>query len=318
MTATLPYIILFLIGLFTNIRKIKSGYPTTIFFISIFLTFIIITRLRGFQFDLIVYEKLMQETDWGLYFIREFIFHFILRALYYITNSATITYIIIDVMACYILFAILRNHQVSTSYAIIIFLSVGFMIGFFNIYRQNIATLLFALAISYAKIDKYKRSGIVVFLALFVHNAMLFFLPLYINNWFSGFKAKILCLIALVVILVLIVNDFDRGVVSIGGDNSLKYFVYVSSLVLMISILSWRLKRDFWNPIFIQLLSTVAMLTLSFNSTERLLLSCITFLVIEYVILLNEVSQKIAILNLVFLCIFTVPFVYSGVYENIL
>jgi len=318
MNTFISYITFVLIALLANVRKIKNTYSARIFLIITIIISSIIIRYNGVQFDLIVYEQLMKETGWNLYFIREFMFHAGIRFIYFITNSTTATFIIIDFITSYLIIIILKNKNVSISYIFMILLSFSFLIGFFNIYRQHLATILFAFAMYSKNVSGDKRSCLFVVLSVFTHNLMFYFLPIFVSERLRGAKKKVFSSIILIIICIPILLGFDRDVVLDGSDNSLYYLYYVLTLSFFNIVLLKKLGGDYWNVVLIILLSLIAFINFSYNGAERVLISSITFLIFECVFALNKINQKFAILNLGFVCVFTGPFVVSGIYKNML
>lgn len=181
----------FLTLLFENRNFFKFIYVPTL------LGFIIIMRLHGFYFggyqkDILTYAIEMHEISYHLYYLREFIFWFSLKIIYMLSNSAFATFLILDALWVYFLFKV--NNQdnldkLGKGVVVVLATSFPFFFGYENIYRQFYASII--LLWSYSLIDKKTSKAIRLFvISFFIHNIVLFLLPIFLVKKCLSFNMK--------------------------------------------------------------------------------------------------------------------------------
>ena len=84
------FITLCVLGVITLLTENRS--ILRYLYIPVLLSFLVVVRLNafvfnGFEIDILTYALEMQSTSFDLYYVREFIFWFGLRIIYYLTQS---------------------------------------------------------------------------------------------------------------------------------------------------------------------------------------------------------------------------------------
>lgn len=281
---SLAYPILVLITQVFNIRNLRANRLLNVTVLGILFCYIIIKRADGVHFDLHVYADLMEVQDWSNYYYREFIFHSLLRFFFTITSSSHVTFIAIDILTVVILCKICSKNKVSYIYVLIIFSSFSFMIGFENIYRQNLGTILLCLSLAYLHNKQYTLSLLLYIIALFTHNMVLFFLPVYLSSYFNRYKAFTIFGI-IFAILLLAARHFElaRDVHSEGRNVAFLYLSYIFLQTLLLNILSFKNNGINWQSICIFCTALIAYFYMSYNGSERLMISCATLLLFNFI-----------------------------------
>jgi hypothetical protein len=199
--------------------------------------FLIIVRISGYDVDIKVYASSMENIDLSnIYYLKEFVFWYGSHLVYIMSNNALVSFLILDLIWLSTLIYI-SNYNKNDGFLIIILLtSFPLFFGYENIYRQLYATI-FAL-LSYTIINEsYKKSIFIYIISVFMHNIMLFLLPIFImKNFFNlGIKYRIFFSLAVTVIIVSLLSYFlqFKSASSTGQDMSLAYllmfvcFVYI-------------------------------------------------------------------------------------------
>ena len=243
--------ILFFFGLITVFTESNSLLRWL--YIPALFVFMIIVRLQafffgGFEIDIITYAGEMQGSLLlnNIYYLREFIFWFGIRLLYLITSSPFFTFIFLDFLWIYYL---VKTTKFSSPYnlgrglIIILATSFPFVFGYENIYRQFYATII--LLYSYSMLDyNINRSYFLFFVSLFIHNLMIFALPLFLIRRCYKFKLSDRIIISLLIsfIFIIILPFFLnlKGLDITKIDFSFLYFL----LFLLLSLLYVYKFRD--------------------------------------------------------------------------
>ena len=189
------FIILCVLGFITILFEKKSIYK--FIYIPFLLGFLICIRLNtfvfnGFDIDILTYAVEMQATSFDFYYLREFIFWFALRFVYYLTNSELVSFILLDFFWVYILIKTSANRDFKgfqNGLIIILATSFLFFFGYENIYRQFYAMVVSLYAYSIIQTKPY-RAFLVFIMTIFIHNLTLFLVPLFIIKKYYSFKIK--------------------------------------------------------------------------------------------------------------------------------
>ena len=124
------FIVLLVLGIaaiiFDRIEIIKYLY------IPLLFSFMVIVRLNAFVFnafeiDIITYGLEMNAYSFDIYYLREFVFWFGIRILYFITHSELVTFLLLDILWIYLLYKVSRKVSVNKiGNALLIILATSF------------------------------------------------------------------------------------------------------------------------------------------------------------------------------------------------
>jgi len=292
---------------------------------SVFI-FLIIVRLQafyfnGFEIDILTYATEMQSSLSleSFYYIREFVFWFSIRLIYWLLESPFFSFIILDFLWIILLIKStkrLKSNNLGKGVIVVLMTSFPFLFGYENIYRQFFATIILLYAYSCIKYN-YLKSVILFFISVFTHNLMMFILPVFIIKKFYKFNLRdrtvISCLISISYVLLLPfflnLKSFDTTQV----DLSLLYLVLFSSLMIFFM---YRFKENVLK--LIENLPTLlpsCIIILGLNIighemiTERISMILIIFLVYDLYLYTSKITKKITRLSLrlALFVLFTLP-----------
>ena len=205
----IAYIILLSISVITILSESQSLYKWI--FIPSVLVFMFIVRNEGFDSDINHYAIQMSATGMDLYYLREFVFWFGSRVLYFVLQDNLYTFLLMDLIW---IIAILKvgnrmaffdEKNLNNALLLVLMTSFPFVFGYENIYRQFYATI-FAL-LSYSLVDKkYYTSLFFLIVAFFMHNIVALLLPLFMMKKFYKFNFTDRIQIASIITLVFVAS----------------------------------------------------------------------------------------------------------------
>ena len=230
------YIFTIVYGIFLLVTENKSFFYIS--YIPIVIMYMIIVRFSGYDTDILSYEKYMTRDLIGLYFQKEFIFWGGLQGLYKLFNNEFTVFICADIIWIYILIKTsqvkkyTKNHFPEALFIIIV-TSFPIFFGYENIYRQLFAMIVVLYAYSLIN-ENIRKSYLVLFLALFIHNSVVFILPIFIAKKFFRFNWNIRLIISIFTSLILIsliiyaYSTFKSGVNTNQNLTMLYYFMFIT------------------------------------------------------------------------------------------
>ena len=242
----ISYILLLCLGFFTVIIENRSVLKYI--YLPSAILFMFIVRLHGFELD--GYQKdimtyslemkgLLLLTDF--YYLREFVFWFILRLCFTIFSSDLITFIFLDFIWLLILIKICKNNSsenLGKGLIIVLMTSFPFLFGYQNIYRQFYASII--LLYSYSIIDqKYNRGIFLFIISIFIHNLAFFIAPLLLIKKFFKFKLSdriiLSSIFSQLIILVLPFVLFLKASAATKFDLSILYlFLFLAAIIIIV------------------------------------------------------------------------------------
>jgi hypothetical protein len=321
------FIILCILGFFTIILEKRSIFKYL--YIPFLLGFLVCVRLnafafKGFEIDILTYAIEMQATSFDFYYLREFIFWFALRFVYYITDSELLSFILLDFFWVYLLIKASANQESKgfrNGLVIILATSFPFFFGYENIYRQFYAMVVSLYAYSIIHYKPYKAS-LVFIITIFIHNLTLFLIPLFIIKKYYSFKIKdrvflsSFIAISYITILPFIMSFKDADPTEI--DLS---FLYLFLFLSLFGIFLFKFKDNFFSFIRkVPSLFPIIILICGFVShsqemiAERLSMMFIAFLLYDLYGFSNTINNtlKRRVIRLILLLAFTVPIFLSS------
>jgi hypothetical protein len=200
--------------------------------------------------DIAVYANYMKSFNNISYFLKEFMFWYPLRLLYFIFQDPKIVFLIMDAIWIFILFRTaiqnvnMEKDRFSLGLLVVLSSSFPFFFGYQNILRQLVATVI--ALYSYSLINsRYKTSILLFVIAIFTHNTTLILLPLFFVNKFLKFKIKFRLFIAMLVsiAIVFLLNYLSqfKPFISIGLDMSI-YYLIMFVIIFMIYLIKFKFK----------------------------------------------------------------------------
>ena len=300
----IAFIILFFLGFLTIL--LEKNLILRYLYIPALFVFMIIVRHHGFNYggyqkDILTYAIEMQVVSFDFYYLREFVFWLGLKFLYLLTKSKLVTFFLLDVLWIYYLIKVFSGeseNKLGKGILVVLATSFPFVFGYENIYRQFYATII--LLYSYSLIKERPAKAIRLFIvSFFIHNLVLFLIPIFIVKKCFTFNFKDRITIAIVISLFFIgllpfimhLKDADPTKV----DMSLAY------LFLFLGVLGFFILK-FRNNIY-NILSEVPSLLF------------FTILMIGYVLFRQEmIAERLGMMFVIFL-IYDL-YRYSGKIEN--
>ncbi len=186
------FISLIVLGLFTLL--IESNNMFKWLYLPLTFLFMIVVRTSGYDYDIVTYAKEMRATSFDIYYLREFIYWFSLRIIYFIVKSDQLAFIILDFVWIYLLLRVqdsvmLKGQKFKKGLFIILLTTFPFFFGYENIYRQFFATIVILYSYAIVETD-YKKSIMLFICGVFIHNIVILLMPIFIIKRFFKFQLK--------------------------------------------------------------------------------------------------------------------------------
>ena len=205
----ISYIILICLSAFTLLTESKMMYKWI--FIPSVMIFMFIVRSEGFDTDIEDYARQMHATGMDIYYLREFIFWFGSRFIYYVFQDEFLSFLFMDLIWIIVMIKLgnrmssFKSENLNNALLLVLMTSFPFVFGYENIYRQFYATI-FAL-LSYSLVDKkYYTSLFFLIVAFFMHNIVALLLPLFMMKKFYKFNFTDRIQIASIITLVFVAS----------------------------------------------------------------------------------------------------------------
>ena len=307
-----------LIVLFENRSILRYIY------IPFLLVFLVVVRLNafvynGFEIDILTYAIEMQSTSFDVYYLREFVFWFGLRIVYYLTQSDIFSFLILDFFWIYLTFKITSNEhpkRLGQGLIIVLATSFPFFFGYENIYRQFYAMVVSLYAYSILTI-KTNKAVFLFIISVFIHNLSLFLIPIFVIRKCFSFSLKDKVILSsfissiYIIILPYIMSFKDADPTEI--DLS---YLYLLLFVVIFIFYVFKFRDNIFR--FISIIPSLLPIVLLISGfvlhnqemiAERLSMMFIPFLIYDLYIFSNSITNSIyrRTLRLILILIFTIP-----------
>lgn len=208
------------------------------YFISftLLLVFSLFSRARSFENDFLVYSSFLSlnyDVFSDFYYSREFLYWWGSKTIYNILGDVSYTFSVIDVLFFGIFSFFCYYRKLPAYFLISFFLIFPSILGFFNVYRQFLATILIVVAI-FSNVGFIKKTFLFIF-SFFIHNvSFLFYSFIFLNSkkYFLAFLSFIFSL-GLTVIAYGGKSDSETG-----SFNPIVYVFFIFLLFLAYLALS--------------------------------------------------------------------------------
>lgn len=261
--------------------------------LAILLFYLIVSRFQP-EGDIDTYYNAMTTVNFSPYYLTEPIIWLTQQAIFYVTKSQQLTFLVCDIFFLYLLNLIRTKANLSNYFLLTAFFSLPIFLGHQNIYRQLFSMLFIMLAILH--IDKNESFKTIVFIILGIgsHLSALIFIPIILAQSKSRFIKFISWF--MLVIFMFFAQLFSNYKSSAGtfADTSI---LYVSVILFLSLIYHWqkllklKIKLDSNQQTLILLAMLLGASTSVFGSivTERLGL---TALFIALVMICMKLAEK--------------------------
>tara|TARA_B100000902_G_scaffold219639_1_gene208639 strand:+ start:512 stop:1513 length:1002 start_codon:yes stop_codon:yes gene_type:complete len=293
-------------------------------YIPFLLAFLVVVRLNafiynGFEIDILTYAIEMKATSLDIYYLREFVFWFGIRIVYYFTQSDLFSFLILDFFWIYITFKITsKEHTKRLGQGLIIVLATSFpfFFGYENIYRQFYAMVVSLYAYSILTV-KTNKAVFLFIISVFIHNLSLFLVPIFIIRKCYSFSIKDKVILSsflssiYIIILPYIMSFKDADPTEI--DLSYLYlFLFIGLFIFYI----YKFRNNVFR--FISVTPSLLPIVLLISGfvlhnqemiAERLSMMFIPFLLYDLYVFSNSITNSInrRALRLTLILIFTIP-----------
>jgi hypothetical protein len=242
----ISYILLICLSAFTLLTESKMMYKWI--FIPSVMIFMFIVRSEGFDTDIEDYARQMHATGMDIYYLREFIFWFGSRFIYYVFQDEFLSFLFMDLIWIIVMIKLgnrmssFKSENLNNALLLVLMTSFPFVFGYENIYRQFYATV-FAL-LSYSLIDKkYYISLFFLAISFFMHNIVALLLPIFLIKRFYKFnfpdRIQISTIVSLVFVaslgLLVKLKSAEQT-----GLNMGMFYLLVFVLLLVVALLVYR------------------------------------------------------------------------------
>ena len=312
----LTFCILYLISLWLILRpkKISSRY-ILLLWILVYSLYIYSMHLTGFSpgSDLEKYAGLFQSQTLflDLRYLREIFFFGSASLIYQISQSATTTFVVLDIIFGALLLksfelrqrsmpSVRHSHSAYLLFAYLLFFPI--VIGYENIYRQVLSVILFLLALGFISNNR-KYIGSLIFLCSFLtHNVAGLFLPIILISY-NKRMYNILAIMGIICIpIVLYMSQFgdnellNREFVDYGATLSVTFFVVFSVILFLAMYLNLKSidRESFYSIAAISIIYLLAFVMVESNlQRERVALFGFALIYFPLSKLVDHVANKV-------------------------
>lgn len=306
------YIFFCLCTLYCAYKGTKVSKTTTLKAIVAFFTGIVwffIVRTSGFDVDINTYVEYLDNTTLlflldSSYFLREFIFWGVFIGGNILIQDNILTLISIDVLMLFFLIRTIINFRLPYYSFFLLLCFFPNLMGYENVYRQYISTILTLYAISLAyrsnliETKKELKSYVFLIIAGFCHNVAFLFFPLL---FFLKKRYKLGTLLSMIICGALPIISSSKSEMETGDVPV--YFFLVAILVLYMFYLfinSFKLNKTYiyvFSFIFILIIESIAILTGA--ASKRIIMFALDIILIFIVISLQ--SSRFSLISYRFL-----------------
>lgn len=282
-------------GKFSNMEPL----PRKVFAFSIGIVWFIIVRISGFDIDINTYVSYLDEKATLLflmnssYFLREFIFWGSFMGGYIILQDKILILLLIDTIVLYFLIKTIINFRLPFySFSLLLCFFPNLM-GYENVYRQYIATILTLYSISLAYKNSFFlrtnefKSYIFIIIAAFCHNVAFLFFPL-IFFLKKRFKLGILLSIQIYIVLPILSSSKSEGET---GDVPVEFFLATTIFLYVFYLIvnSFKLsKTNIYFLSFLFILTTESIIVLTGVASKRIVMFALNIILIFIIISLQN------------------------------
>jgi len=283
--------------------------------------------------DIANYASFMQVDEIPFFFYREFIFFFGSKYLYDLIGNAISVFVVIDFIFYILLFngivliregffLKVKSHYINYFYfAILIFFP--FVLGAHTTLRQLFATVLFINTFGYIGNKKYLKGIIIFLISIFVHNSMLYFLPILLFTIRKPITKTLSVIMLLLIVLInsnittisseLLIRDYTTNVE--GYKITLMYIYSLLSILLfvvMMEVLHRKVTKIFFSWIVLMLLIIYFSAVSSFSSgiSQRVAFLVYSFLFPILAFYIETIFKQKKLTRIIFLHISILPLIF--------
>lgn len=281
--------------------------------------------------DIANYARFMQVDEIPFFLYREFIFFFGSKYLYDLIGNAISVFVVIDFIFYILLFnglVLIRKGfflKVKSHYyvyfAILIFFPV--VLGTHTILRQLFATVLFINTFGYIGNKKYLKGIIVFLISIFVHNSMLYFLPILLFTIRKPITKTLSVIMLLFIVLInsnittssseLLIRDYTTNVE--GYKITLMYIYSLLSILLFVvkmEVFHRKVTKIFFSWIVLMLLIIYFSAVSSFSSgvSQRVAFLVFSFLFPILAFYIELIFKQKILMRIIFLHISILPLIF--------
>lgn len=277
------YVYMILLSLLLALRK-GNQMIDILFVFKTLIIWSVLSRFYGLQIDMLTYSNILSydfEQFLNFYYLREPVYWLGSKLIYDIVENEVFVFIIIDTILIFIFCFFSYKLKVRAYFILVFMLFFSNMMGFLNVYRQFIASVL--LFLSFLSIHNgYFKSRFLYALSFFTHNVSGVFLPLLLLN--NKFNQSLKFWFGFVISLILMIILSTSKSVGETGETSPILFMLVSMVVFVVFVYlsDFKVSR---NNVFLYYLN----------------LYCITISSISTFLLSNVAAKRISMLVLVFM-----------------
>lgn len=324
---TLELIIFIFLSLFLIISCTIVSNSKWLSYIYILLSavYIITVRLSGFHDDLINYSENLKfpiATKFTFYYLKESFYWLLSTLIYSIVKNEVVTFLIFDFFCLYLLINICKKFNLPSYFILFYYLMFPSVMGFQNVYRQFIATIILLYSISLS-FKNDKRKFIFFIASVFTHNTTLLTLPLiYLLNPVKKsfhFLAGIL-----IVFIVFFLESKTKSYSSHGLSLGLIYILVI--FLLSFFLFSTKIRTPEFKSIKVSIYSVYLTLLVFFmyfflgeSQSERLSMMAIQLLMPFICIYIDKFYKEKRVLRVAFVFILILPvFLFENAFSLLL
>jgi hypothetical protein len=306
------YILFCIFALYYAYKGSKVSEMTTLkaivaFFIGVIWFFIV--RLSGFDIDINTYAGYLDNTTFLLfinssYFLREFVFWGIFIGGNLILQDSFLTFLFIDLLVLFFLIRAIINFKLPFYSYFLLLCFFPNLMGYENVYRQYISTILtlYAISLGYRsnliETKKELKSYVFLIIAGFCHNVAFLFFPLL---FFLKKRYKLGTLLSMIICGALPIISSSKSEMET-GDVPVYFFLVVILVLYMfyLFINSFKLNKTYiyvFSFIFILIIESIAILTGA--ASKRIIMFALDIILIFIVISLQ--SSRFSLISYRFL-----------------
>lgn len=288
-------------GKFSNMESL----PRKVFAFSIGIVWFIIVRNSGFDIDINTYVSYLDEKATLLflmnssYFLREFVFWGSFIGGYMLVQDKILILLLIDIFILYFLIKTITNLRLPFYSFFLLLCFFPNLMGYENIYRQYIATILTLYAFSIAYKEQYNlqyrkniKSYIFLIIAGFCHNVSFLFFPLL---FFLKGKIKLGILSSFVIYIALPFISSSKSEVETGDVPVYFFFIVIIILYFFYILINFLKinKTSLSCLLFILILTLESVTILTGAASKRIIMFSLNIILLFIILSLQKSNFNI-------------------------
>lgn len=284
----------------------------------------LVARLNSIQLDFLVYLEAMT-YDWGFYksfyVLREPIYWVSSKLAYDIFKNQIVVFIFFDLIIFSLITYVAYLKNIRPYFLLLLFLFFPSVMGFLNIYRQFLATIILLIVFLISS-EKYIQSKIFYFFSILTHNVSFIFLPLVYSE--KGFLKIKFIFASIISIVAMILMSGTKSEMETGETSPLLFFLVLCfGMIVFLFLNKFVISKTNVELHYVNLyglsISFFSMLFLTGAPAKRISMIALVFLLYSLYWIIEKYKRNIFIFRFVLVFLAILPsFIFSSVFNMLI